>query len=59
MGKFKELFAAKDMTEGTLWKRIVEFAIPMLIGNVASSFIILLILLLLADILVTMPYCCW
>jgi len=38
MGKFKELFAAKDMTEGTPWKRIVEFAIPMLIGNVAQQF---------------------
>ncbi len=38
MGKFKELFAAKDMTEGTPWKRIVEFAVPMLIGNVAQQF---------------------
>ena len=26
------------MTEGTPWKRIVEFAIPMLLGNVAQQF---------------------
>jgi putative MATE family efflux protein len=38
MAKFKELFAPKDMTEGTPWKRIAEFAIPMLIGNVAQQF---------------------
>lgn len=38
MGKLKEWFAPKDMTEGTPWKRIVEFAIPMLIGNIAQQF---------------------
>lgn len=38
MTKIRELFAPKDMTEGTPWKRIVEFAIPMLIGNVAQQF---------------------
>src|SRR5690554_1170293 len=38
MGKFRELFTPRDMTEGTPWKRIVEFAIPMLIGNVAQQF---------------------
>lgn len=38
MVKFKELFAAKDLTEGTPWKRITEFAIPMLIGNIAQQF---------------------
>lgn len=38
MGKFKELFAPKDMTEGTPWKRIVQFLIPLLIGNVAQQF---------------------
>ncbi|MEG0772602.1 MATE family efflux transporter [Clostridium sp.] len=38
MGKFKELFAPKDMTEGTPWKRIVEFSIPLLIGNIAQQF---------------------
>lgn len=38
MAKFKELFAPKDLTIGTPWKRIVEFAIPMLIGNIAQQF---------------------
>lgn len=33
----KGLFAAKDLTEGTPWKRIVEFAVPMLIGNIAQQ----------------------
>nr|WP_300384567.1 MATE family efflux transporter [Clostridium sp.] len=36
--KISKLFAPKDMTEGTPWKRIVEFSIPMLIGNVAQQF---------------------
>ena len=31
------MFAAKDMTQGTPAKRILEFAIPMLIGNVAQQ----------------------
>lgn len=38
MARLKELFAPKDMTEGAPWKRIVEFSIPMLIGNVAQQF---------------------
>lgn len=38
MSKFKELFAAKDLTEGTPWKRIAEFAFPMLLGNIAQQF---------------------
>ncbi len=38
MAKFKELFTPKDMTEGPPWKRIIGFAIPMLIGNVAQQF---------------------
>jgi putative MATE family efflux protein len=38
MGKFKNLFAPKDLTKGTPWKRIIEFAIPMLIGNIAQQF---------------------
>ena len=38
MGKIKELFAPKDLTSGTPWKRITEFAIPMLIGNIAQQF---------------------
>lgn len=33
----KELFSAKDMTQGPPWKRIMEFAIPMLIGNFAQQ----------------------
>ena len=35
--RFKELFAAKDMTQGEPWKRIAEFAVPMLIGNLAQQ----------------------
>ena len=38
MAKIRELFTPKDLTEGTPWKRIVEFAIPMLIGNIAQQF---------------------
>jgi putative MATE family efflux protein len=37
MAKSTGLFAAKDLTEGTPWKRIVEFTIPMLLGNVAQQ----------------------
>ncbi|SHF70748.1 putative efflux protein, MATE family [Caldanaerobius fijiensis DSM 17918] len=37
MAKF-DLFTPKDMTVGTPWKRIIEFSIPMLIGNVAQQF---------------------
>ena len=37
MVDFKTIFAPKDMTQGTPWKRIVEFTIPMLIGNVAQQ----------------------
>ena len=33
----KSLFSAKDMTLGSPWKRIMEFAIPMLIGNFAQQ----------------------
>ncbi len=33
----KRLFAAKDMTQGAPWQRILEFSIPMLIGNVAQQ----------------------
>lgn len=38
MAKARALFAPKYMTQGTPWKRIVEFTIPMLIGNVAQQF---------------------
>lgn len=33
----KNLFAPKDMCQGTPWKRIAEFAFPMLIGNFAQQ----------------------
>ncbi len=33
----KSLFSAKDMTQGAPWKRILEFSIPMLLGNVAQQ----------------------
>lgn len=35
-GKIKALFGAHDMTHGSPTKRIVEFSIPLLIGNVAQ-----------------------
>jgi len=34
---FKKLFAPVDMTEGTPWKKILFFTIPLLIGNVAQQ----------------------
>ena len=33
----KKLFSAKDMTLGSPWKRIMEFSIPMLLGNFAQQ----------------------
>lgn len=33
----KNLFSARDMTEGAPWKRILEFSIPMLLGNLAQQ----------------------
>src|SRR5690606_39145927 len=33
----KALFTPRDMTEGAPWKRIAEFMIPMLIGNIAQQ----------------------
>ncbi len=35
--RLRKLFSAKDMTEGAPWKRIAEFAIPMLLGNLAQQ----------------------
>ena len=35
--KLKELFSAKDMTLGSPWIRILEFSIPMLLGNLAQQ----------------------
>ena len=37
MAFLKSLFAPVDMTEGTPWKKIVAFAVPMLIGNIAQQ----------------------
>ena len=33
----KSLFSAKDMTAGVPWQRIAEFAVPMLLGNIAQQ----------------------
>ena len=33
----KQLFSAKDMTLGAPWQRIMEFSVPMLLGNVAQQ----------------------
>ncbi|NMB20865.1 MAG: MATE family efflux transporter, partial [Firmicutes bacterium] len=38
MAKMQGLFAAHDMTEGTPWKGIVQFTIPLLLGNIAQQF---------------------
>jgi len=34
---FKKLFQPVDMTQGTPWKSIIMFSIPMLIGNIAQQ----------------------
>ena len=33
----KKLFAPTDMTQGTPWKSIMMFTIPMLLGNIAQQ----------------------
>ena len=33
----RKLFTAKDMTQGAPWQRILEFSIPMLLGNIAQQ----------------------
>ena len=33
----RKLFSAQDMTQGPPWRRIAEFAIPMLVGNLAQQ----------------------
>ena len=35
--RLKELFSAKDMTVGSPAKRILEFSVPMLLGNIAQQ----------------------
>ena len=37
MQKIKLLFTPRDMTVGAPWKRILEFAVPLLIGNIAQQ----------------------
>ena len=35
--RLREMFTARDMTLGSPWKRIAEFSIPMLLGNLAQQ----------------------
>ena len=37
MSKIRDLFAPRDMSQGAPWKRIAEFAFPLLIGNFAQQ----------------------
>lgn len=37
MNGFRDLFKAADMTQGTPWKQIMLFTLPMLIGNIAQQ----------------------
>lgn len=37
MISFKKLFEPTDMTQGTPWKSIVAFSVPLLIGNIAQQ----------------------
>ena len=37
MEMLKRFFAPVDMTEGSPWKKIVMFTVPMLIGNIAQQ----------------------
>ena len=34
---FRKLFSARDVTSGRPWKRLLELAIPLLIGNIAQQ----------------------
>jgi len=35
--RLKSLFSARDMTLGAPWQRILEFSVPMLLGNIAQQ----------------------
>ena len=35
--RIRDFFTAKDLTQGPPWQRIAEFAIPMLLGNMAQQ----------------------
>lgn len=37
MSKIRELFSPRDMSQGEPWRRIAEFAFPLLIGNFAQQ----------------------
>ena len=37
MNKFRQLFSPRNMSEGTPWKRIGAFAIPLVLGNFAQQ----------------------
>ena len=37
MASFKNLFRPRNMSEGTPWKRLAEFAFPMVLGNFAQQ----------------------
>ena len=37
MGLLKKFFEPVDMTEGSPWKKIVLFTVPMLVGNIAQQ----------------------
>ena len=37
MNKLREMFSPKNMSEGTPWKRIGAFAIPLILGNFAQQ----------------------
>jgi len=37
LGRLKAMFTPRDMSQGTPWKRIAEFAFPMLVGNFAQQ----------------------
>ena len=36
-GRLAALFSAQDMSQGAPWRRILEFSLPMLIGNLAQQ----------------------
>ena len=37
MRRLRAIFSPRDMTVGSPWKRILEFAFPMLVGNIAQQ----------------------
>lgn len=37
MSRFRDLFSPRDMSQGEPWRRIAEFAFPLLIGNFAQQ----------------------